>query len=112
MFWKVLESFENKDRAAFLRFVWGRVRIPKQRSAFKQKFKIQSASEDETGNVIDDDKEDMKLPKAHTCFFSLSLPRYRSEKTMRDRLLYAIHNCVEMDADFRLSESEMQGVFV
>ena len=33
-------------------------------------------------------------------------------KIMRERLLYAIHNCVEMDADFRLSESEMQGVFV
>ena len=56
--------------------------------------------------------QDQKLPKAHTCFFSLSLPRYRSEKIMRERLLYAIHNCVEMDADFRLSESEMQGVFV
>jgi len=117
IFWKVLESFDNKDRAAFLRFVWGRVRIPKRRSEFKQKFKIQSASEDETGSnnsssAVDLDKEDQKLPKAHTCFFSLSLPRYRSEKIMRERLLYAIHNCVEMYADFRLSESEMQGVFV
>jgi len=119
MFWNVLESFENKDRAAFLRFVWGRIRIPKRRSEFKQKFKIQSSSEDEASSSSTSsdgadqaNNEDQKLPKAHTCFFSLSLPRYRNEKTMREKLLYAIHNCVEMDADFRLSAGEMQGVFV
>jgi hypothetical protein len=28
---------------------------------------------------------------------------------MREKLLYAIYNCIEMDADFRLAESEMTG---
>ena len=38
IFWKVLESFDNKDRAAFLRFVWGRVRIPNGDSLEKESF--------------------------------------------------------------------------
>lgn len=50
-----------------------------------------------------------QLPKAHTCFFSLTLPRYTSEEALSDRLLYAIHNCQEMDADFRLTDAEMTG---
>ena len=27
-FWKVLTSFENEDRKRYLRFVWGRTRLP------------------------------------------------------------------------------------
>lgn len=52
---------------------------------------------------------DAYLPKAHTCFFSLNLPKYTSDKVMREKLLYAIFNCQEMDGDFRLTESEMTG---
>jgi len=28
LFWKVLESFTNSDREQYLRFVWGRTRLP------------------------------------------------------------------------------------
>ena len=27
-FWQVLESFSNEDKIAYLRFVWGRTRLP------------------------------------------------------------------------------------
>jgi hypothetical protein len=46
---------------------------------------------------------DKQLPTASTCFFSLHLPRYSSASVLKDRLLYAIHNCVLMDGDYRLS---------
>ncbi len=36
----------------------------------------------------------------------MNLPRYSSAEVMRQRLLYAISNCVEMDADYRLAGSE------
>ena len=31
------------------------------------------------------------------------------KQVMREKLLYAIYNCQEMDGDFRLTESEMTG---
>ena len=38
-------------------------------------------------------------PVSHTCFFTLDLPNYSSETICRERLLYAIHNCQDIDAD-------------
>lgn len=43
---------------------------------------------------------DLYLPHAQTCFFTLSLPAYSSREIMRMKLLYAIVNCKEIDADF------------
>jgi hypothetical protein len=107
MFWRVLESFNHDERAAFLRFVWARSRLPPSANDFHQKFKIQAAVGDGPKT-----SPDTYLPKAHTCFFSLNLPRYSSEPLMADRLRYAMYNCIEMDADFRLAESEMGSAWV
>ncbi|DBA04539.1 TPA: hypothetical protein N0F65_011087 [Lagenidium giganteum] len=52
---------------------------------------------------------DTQLPKSHTCFFALQLPRYSTDAICRKQVLYAIHNCVEMDGDFRLADTEMTG---
>lgn len=30
-------------------------------------------------------------------------------QVLRERLLYAIYNCVEMDGDYRLTDTEMTG---
>ena len=49
---------------------------------------------------------DTRLPTAHTCFFSLHLPRYSSDEVMRKNLLYAIENCTALDADFRVRGSD------
>lgn len=104
MFWRVLHGFSTLERSAFLRFVWARSRLPASPDDFKQKFKLQAPAGDGPKN-----RPDEYLPKAHTCFFSLNLPKYSSAEVMRTKLLYAIHHCVEMDADFRLAESEMTG---
>ena len=103
-FWAALEEFDNAQRSLFLRFVWARSRLPASKEDFTQKFKIQAASS--AGAVANPDKY---LPKAHTCFFSLSLPKYSSQAVLAEKLEYAMDNCIEMDADFRLAEHEMTG---
>jgi hypothetical protein len=100
-FWRVLRSFDNEDRSKFLKFVWARERLPNTSAEFHQRFKIQAAVGEGPK-----DNPDGYLPKAHTCFFSLNLPSYSGDEVMKEKLLYAIYNCTEMDADFKLAESE------
>jgi hypothetical protein len=42
---------------------------------------------------------DSYYPVAHTCFFSLELPRYSSLQILKDKLRYAIFNCEAIDGD-------------
>ena len=49
---------------------------------------------------------DKFLPHAQTCFFSLSLPAYSTKEILRTKLLYAIQNSPNMDADVRLHNAE------
>ena len=79
-FWAAMESFSPEDRTMFIRFVWGRNRLPPPGQPWPQRFTI------DRGPV-----GDTQLPEAHTCFFSIDLPMYSNERTMRDRLLTAIH---------------------
>ena len=103
-FWEILEGFTELEKSLFLRFVWARPSLPPSGVDFPQKLKIQSAVGDDSAL-----SPDSYLPKAHTCFFSINLPRYSSKEIMRDRLLYAITHCTEMDADFRVAEEEVIG---
>lgn len=103
-FWRVLRAFDDRDRSQFLRFVWARSRLPYKAVDFHQKFKIHSP----TGDGAREDP-DQYLPKAHTCFFSINLPRYSSDDVMAKKLSYTMYNCIEMDADFRLADNEMPG---
>lgn len=118
-FWKALRSFSESERSMFLRFVWARQRLPfTQNMVLEQKFKVQvviAAYLEHYGNsqsAIGDGpckNPDGYLPKAHTCFFSLNLPKYSSEKVMANKLRYAMFNCMEMDADFKLADTEISG---
>lgn len=111
-FWRVLDGFDSEQRQQFLRFVWARSRLPASAAEFTQKFKLQAAVPEPgtapgARDVVND--PDLFLPKAHTCFFSLNLPRYTSDGVMREKLLYAAYNCLTLDADYRLLDSEMGG---
>lgn len=118
-FWRVLESMEEEDKRAFLRFVWARSRLPVGAAQFHQKFKLQSLSPSSNRSGTESASTtsasgnsawmDSQLPKSHTCFFALQLPRYSSDEICRKQLLYAVRNCVEMDGDFRLADTEMTG---
>jgi hypothetical protein len=113
-FWRVLRSWGEADRSQFLRFVWARSRLPAGSGELSQKFKIQAANAEAIA-ATDKSKKygrdadggvDSMLPLSHTCFFSINLPRYSSDKTMEERLRYAMYNCVEMDADFRIADGD------
>jgi len=103
-FWEILDCFSEKEKSSFLRFVWARPTLPPNGIDFPQKLKIQSAVGDDPSS-----SPDSYLPKAHTCFFSINLPRYSTKDVMKERLLYAITHCTEMDADFRVTEEEVVG---
>jgi hypothetical protein len=91
MMWRVLESFSHKQRELFLRFVWGRSRLPLTSVDFQQKFVVLSCAQN----------NDLVLPISHTCFFQLELPRYSADNILREKLLYAITYCRDIDTDFR-----------
>lgn len=90
LFWRALEDFNNEERSALIRFTWGRSRLPLNAASFTQRFKLQN---------FDKRPPDQYFPVAHTCFFSLELPRYSSLEIMKEKLRYAIFNCEAIDGD-------------
>jgi hypothetical protein len=85
-FWSVLTAFNHTERAQFLRFVWGRSRLPPA-SKFKNRFTIDSSAR----------RSPDSLPTSHTCSFVLELPRYPSVAIVRQKLLQAICLCSTID---------------
>lgn len=81
-FWEVMEEFSNQERSLFLRFVWGRTRLPRTIADFRGRdFVLQ---------VLDKyHPPDHFLPESYTCFFLLKMPRY-SCKVSDDRCVYFI----------------------
>ena len=76
LFWNVMSSLTRKEQSGFIRFAWGRSRLPPIRD-FTTKMKLTFGQG--------------KLPVAHTCFFSIELPEYSTEEEMRTGLLTAIN---------------------
>jgi hypothetical protein len=89
-FWKVLEDFGHHERMLFLRFAWGRQRLPSEAELKNEPMKI---------FPFPCDNADVRLPHAETCFFNIKLPAYTSVQVMRERLLYAITHTKTIDAD-------------
>ncbi|KAK9747352.1 HECT-domain (ubiquitin-transferase) [Popillia japonica] len=91
-FWEVMEEFTNQERSLFLRFVWGRTRLPRTIADFRGRdFVIQ---------VLDKyNPPDHFLPESYTCFFLLKMPRYSCKPVLQEKLKYAIHFCKSIDTD-------------
>ncbi|GAB9465265.1 Hect e3 ubiquitin, partial [Globisporangium polare] len=80
LFWEAMESFSDEQRSDFVRFAWGRSRLP--RGKWPQPFKLtKKGGRDST----------LSLPVAHTCFFSVELPPYTTTEKMRSMLLATIN---------------------
>lgn len=77
LFWKVIESLTPKEQAGFVRFAWGRSRLPAEKD-FTTKMRLTNAGSN-------------PLPVSHTCFFSIELPDYHTEAAMRHGIMTAIH---------------------
>jgi hypothetical protein len=102
-FWEVLQEMSDEDKTYFLRFVWARSRMPTSAKDFPMNFKLQRLQ------GLTETQTDQYLPHAQTCFFSLALPLYSSKDILREKLLYAIKNSPNMDADVRLHTAEGWG---
>ncbi|XP_078045783.1 E3 ubiquitin-protein ligase HERC2 [Augochlora pura] len=91
-FWEVMEDFSNQERSLFLRFVWGRTRLPRTIADFRGRdFVLQ---------VMDKyNPPDHFLPESYTCFFLLKMPRYSCKLVLCQKLKYAIHFCKSIDTD-------------
>lgn len=97
-FWEVVDEMSDDERTLLLRFVWARSRMPASIENLPMNFKLQGQGGFPSDKV--------PLPSAQTCFFSLSLPPYESKETLRAKLIYAINNSPNMDADVRLHSAE------
>lgn len=85
-FWSVLSSFSQEERSLYLRFVWGRSRLPL----------IQNFNDEHVINLFKPPQgrdHDECLPCSHTCFFTIDLPRYSGKDVLRLKLLKAITMC-------------------
>lgn len=86
--WEALESFTQKQRRSFLRFVWGRSSLPTVEK-WERNFTVQLLS----------GTDDTRLPCSHTCFFTLDLPTFSGPEVCRAKLLYCVTHCLAIDAD-------------
>ena len=84
-------SLGLQEKCLYLRFIWGRSRLPLRPEDFAKKHKLKRQTH--SGPLRN------TLPIAHTCFFSLDLPEYKTPRMMRDKILFAINNCQSIDAD-------------
>ena len=85
-FWAVVKKLAPSDRAALLKFVTACERGPSLGfGALEPPFTIRK--------IPDSDK----LPSASTCFNTLKLPSYSSEKVLKERLLTSIHSGAGFD---------------
>ena len=90
-FWAVLEAFTPEQRRLFLKFIWGRNRLPLTEDDWgEQRMRI---------HTLEKPNPNQYFPVAHTCFFSIELPKYTSREICYKRLLWAINNCTSIDAD-------------
>ena len=92
-FWRAFEEFTNEERSMFLKFVWGRARLPPADRLKEMPFKLV---------LLDDNRftdHNSHFPEAHTCFFQFDLPRYTTDEACKSKILYAIEACGEIDTD-------------
>ncbi|KAH0544373.1 hypothetical protein FGG08_001514 [Glutinoglossum americanum] len=81
LFWEVMASLSDVERRNVLKFVTSTPRAPLLGfGQLNPRFSIRDAGDDQE-----------RLPSTSTCVNLLKLPRYKSEKTMREKLLYAVN---------------------
>ena len=87
-FWRVFESFSSEERQLYLKFVWGRSRLP-----------IDLRNCERHNISLLERMHDQGFPQSHTCFFTLDLPFYKDDFTCRKRILSAAQLCGNVDTD-------------
>ena len=85
-FWEWLEECDEDQRVLYIKFSWGKTRLPKLENlgALHHICKLSGG--------------DGVFPHATTCFFMLKIPRYSSKEVLVDKLTYSM-NCTEIYGD-------------
>lgn len=78
----------EEDKALYLKYVWGRQRLPSDLTNLRYKHTLYFCGGDPGS-----------LPKAHTCFFQIDLPDYPTAEVLENKLLIAIRFCGDIDDD-------------
>jgi E3 ubiquitin-protein ligase TRIP12 len=87
MLFDTILGFDEEERSLFLKFVTGSRSLPVGGlAALAPKLTIDS-------RVVDDGSTDAAFPSVMTCAHYLKLPEYSSQEVLRERLIYAIHEC-------------------
>lgn len=81
-FWRALASFSSQERRAVLCFITGTTRVPLD--GFDPPLTLVPGADDGMGATA--------LPRAHSCFNSITLPPYESLAVLADKLLFAANN--------------------
>jgi len=87
-FWRVLSEMSEEEKQLYLKFVWGRQRMPSDCKNLQYQHTICLESHEDG------------MPQAHTCFFQIDIPSYKDDETCRKRLITAITYCGEIDTDY------------
>lgn len=101
-----MEEFTNQERSLFLRFVWGRTRLPRNIADFRGRDFVLQGNFVEAHFVITlnltfnlvavldkYNPPDHFLPESYTCFFLLKMPRYSCKVNNISDLL----NCAKLN---------------
>jgi hypothetical protein len=84
-FWRVYAAMPPEDQAAWIRFCWGRYRLPPSAAAWRAgghpPFTIAPSHHGAS---------DTALPTGHTCWFSVDLPAYSTDAVCARQLKLAI----------------------
>lgn len=87
-FWKMFEEMSQKHKKDYLKFVWGRSKLP-----------VDTASCQRHVINLYRGLGEKSFPKSHTCFFTIDMPEYKDYDVMVERITYAIETCGEIDDD-------------
>jgi len=75
-FWRVFEAWSDVERSAYLKFVWGRSRLPIDLSRLNRKHEVRLFT----------NMDKTAFPQSHTCFFQLDIPDYETDEMCNNRL--------------------------
>ncbi|CAG9330909.1 unnamed protein product [Blepharisma stoltei] len=89
-FWEIIESFTQEQLSDLLMFVTGTPRLPVE--GFSSLRTIRGDAARFTLEPMNYEENKLTLPRAHTCFNRLDLPRYPSKEIMEKGLLYVLNN--------------------
>lgn len=106
-FWRAVEQLTPEEKSLFVRFFWGRARLPRSQEDFGgRRFILTVLMDTYTEGSLEADRA---LPTAMTCFLMLKLPPYSCFQVLLEKLRYAIHFCKAIDTD-NYARMDMQEV--